>query len=89
MCINIYIYGVTHINWILDISWALIGVSKHVPISNLSIGLILRSARVKNEIRARFNLEFSETALGHVSVDAWDAWDAWDVDGHGQSTSPP
>jgi hypothetical protein len=39
MCV--YIYGVTHINRItvitLDISWALIGVSKHVPISNLSI----------------------------------------------------
>lgn len=28
----------------------------------------MMSARVKNEIRARFNLEFSETALGHVSL---------------------
>ena len=27
-----------------------------------------RSARLKNEMRARFHVEFSETALGHVSL---------------------
>ena len=31
------------------------------------VDFFFRSARLKNEMRARFNVEFSETALGHVS----------------------